>query len=91
MDVFEVWVHLRIYLSVQAFGGTNVLYWKSSERQNSRHMALLKHHNNKTSLCKLSKNHWVTEVGFPNSLVPRSAKTLTLFHIVSPIKSRRLM
>ena len=35
------------------------LYWKISERQNSTHLAFLKHQNTKTSLCELSKNHWV--------------------------------
>ena len=34
-------------------------YWKISERQNSTHLTLLKHQNTKTSLYKLSKNHWV--------------------------------
>ena len=35
------------------------LYLKISERQNSTHLTLLKHQNTKTSLYKLSKNHWV--------------------------------
>ena len=35
------------------------LYWKIFERQNSMHLAFLKHQNTKTSLCELSKNHWV--------------------------------
>ena len=34
-------------------------YLKISERQNSTHLTLLKHQNTKTSLYKLSKNHWV--------------------------------
>ena len=35
------------------------LYWKIFERQNSTHLAFLKQQNTKTSLYKLSKNHWV--------------------------------
>merc|ERR1711894_615964 len=53
-------LRLRVYLSVLAlYGAANALYWKSSERQNSMHLTLLKHQNTKTSLYKLSKNHWV--------------------------------
>ena len=60
MDVIKVWVPLREYLSVQAlYDAANALYWKISERQNSTHNAFLKHQNAKTSLYKLSKNHWV--------------------------------
>jgi hypothetical protein len=60
MDVIKVWVPLREYLSVQAlYDAANALYWKISERQNSTHLAFLKHQNTKTSLCELSKNHWV--------------------------------
>ena len=50
-------------MSVQAlYDAANVLYWKISERQNSTHLAFLKHQNTKTSLYKLSKNHWVIEL-----------------------------
>ena len=35
------------------------LYRKISEKQNSTHLAFSKHQNTKTSLYKLSKNHWV--------------------------------
>ena len=60
MDVCTVSLRLRVYLSVLAlYGAANALYWKSSERQNSMHLTLLKHQNTKTSLYKLSKNHWV--------------------------------
>ena len=65
MDVFKVYVPLREHLSVQAlFGAAIALYWKIFERkiferQNSMHLAFLKHQNTKTSLYKLSKNHWV--------------------------------
>ena len=60
MDVIKVWVPLREYLSVQAlYDAANALYWKISERRNSTHLAFLKHQNTKTSLCELSKNHWV--------------------------------
>ena len=50
----------RLYRSSQAlYGVANALYWKSSERQISTHLTVLKHQNTKTSLCKLSENHWV--------------------------------
>ena len=53
-------MRLRVYMSVQAmYGAGNALYWNDSERQNSMHLTLLKHQNTKTSLYKLSKNHWV--------------------------------
>ena len=49
-----------MYRSDKAFyGAANARYWKSSERQNSTHLTVLKHQNTKTSLYKLSKNHWV--------------------------------
>ena len=60
MDVIKFWVPLREYLSVQAlYDAANALYWKISERQNSTHLAFLKHQNTKTSLYELSKNDWV--------------------------------
>ena len=60
MDVFKVWVPSREDLSVQAlFGAAIALYWKIFERQNSMHLAFLKHQSTKTFLYKLSKNHWV--------------------------------
>ena len=38
----------------------NALYWKkNSKRQVSIHLTVLKHQNTKTSLYKLSENHWV--------------------------------
>ena len=49
-----------VYMSVQALcGAANAQYWNISERQNCVHLTLLKHQNNKTSLSKDSKNHWV--------------------------------
>ena len=60
MGVFKVWVPSREHMSVEAlYDAANVLYWKISERQNSTHLAFLKHQNTKTSLYKLSKNHLV--------------------------------
>ena len=59
MDVVKVWVPPREHLSVQAlYDAAIALYWKISERQNSTHLAFLKHQNTKTSLYKLSENHW---------------------------------
>ena len=60
MDVFKVWVPPREHLSVMAlFGAAIASYWKIFERRNSMHLAFLKHQNTKTSLYKLSENHWV--------------------------------
>ena len=37
MDLFKVWMRIRLYRSGQAlYGVANALYWKSSERQNSQ-------------------------------------------------------
>ena len=58
--MFVAWMHLRVYMSVQAMHGAgNALYWNDSERQNSMYLTLLKYPNTKTSLYKLSENHWV--------------------------------
>ena len=62
MDVCTVSLRLRVYLSSECYGlvwCSKCPYWKISERQNSTHLTLLKHQNTKTSLYKLSKNHWV--------------------------------
>ena len=53
-------VYVRVFWSAQAlYGATNALHWKYIKRQNSTHLTLLEHQNTKTSLYKLSKNHWV--------------------------------
>ena len=53
-------MRIRLYRSGQAlYGVAKALYWKSSERQISTHLTVLKHQNTKTSLYKLSKNNWV--------------------------------
>ena len=60
MYVCGAWMRLRVYMSVQAmYGAGNALSWNDSVRQNSMHLTLLKYPNTKTSLYKLSKNHWV--------------------------------
>ena len=60
MYVGRVWMRLSMYRSAQAFYGTaNALDLKIFVRQNSTHLTVLKHQNTKTSLYKLSKNHWV--------------------------------
>ena len=60
MYVYGVWMCVREFWSVHAFyGAANALYWKCLKRQNSTYLTLLKHQNTKTSLYKLSKNHWV--------------------------------
>ena len=59
MYVYGVWMCVREFWSVHAFyGAANALYWKCLKRQNSTYLTLLKHQNTKTSLYKLSKNHW---------------------------------
>ena len=53
-------MRIRLYRSGQAlYGVANALYWKSSERHIFTHLTVLKHQNTKTSLYKLSENHWV--------------------------------
>ena len=57
---FGVWMCVRVFWSAQALSdATNAQYWKYIKRHNSTHLTLLKHQNTKTSLYKLSKNHWV--------------------------------
>ena len=85
MDVIKFWVPLREYLSVQAlYDAANALYWKISERQNSTHLAFLKHQNTKTSLCELSKNHWVIAPFYISGPFKRKLQsTVSLDHPVS--------
>ena len=60
MYVYGVWMCFRVFWSVQAlYAAANALYWKCFKRQNSTHLKPLKHQNTKTSLYKLSKDHWV--------------------------------
>ena len=55
IDLFKVWMHIRVYRRVQAlYCVANALYWKSSERQSFTHLTVLKHQNTKTSLYELS-------------------------------------
>ena len=62
-EVFEKVVNSqlrRLFRSVLAlYGAANALYWKSSERQSSTHLTVLKHQNIKKSQYKLSKNYWL--------------------------------
>ena len=85
MDVIKVWVPLREYLSVQAlYDAANALYWKISERQNSTHLAFLKHQNTKTSLCELSKNHQVIAPFYISGPIKRKLQsTVSLDHPVT--------
>ena len=85
MDVFKVWVPPREHLSVQAlYGATNASYWKCFKRQNSTHLTPLKHQNTKTSLYKLSKNHWVITLFEIFGSVRRDLQsTVSLDHPVS--------
>ena len=73
IDLFKVWIRIRVYRSAQAlYCVANALDWKSSKRQIFTHMTVLKHQNTKTSLYELSKNHWV----------------YALFEIFGPVKKR---
>ena len=84
MNVIKVWVPPREYLSVQAlYDAANALYWKISERQNSTHLAFLKHQNTKTSLCELSKSHWVIAPFYISGSIKRKLQsTVSLDHPV---------
>ena len=65
-----------MYISVWAlYGEANALYWKSFERQNSTHLALLKHQNTKIALYRLPKNHLV----------------IALFEISGPVRNNSLV
>ena len=60
-------------------------YWdalnqKSIERQNSTHLALLKHQNSKTALYKLPKNHWVVTVSLDHPVSSDSDTKYFLSH-----------
>ena len=85
MNVIKVWVPPREYLSVQAlYDAANALYWKISERQNSTQLAFLKHQNTKTSLCELSKNHWVIAPFYISGPIKRKLQsTVSLDHPVT--------
>ena len=87
MNVIKVWVPPREYLSVQAlYDAANALYWKISERQNSTHLAFLKHQNTKTSLCELSKNHWVIAPFYISGPIKRKLQsTVSLDHPVAKV------
>ena len=84
MEVFKVWAPLTGHPIVQAFYGAAIdLYWKISERQNSTHMAFLKPKNTKTSLYKLSKDHWVIAFSKNSQSVRRKLQsTVSLDHPV---------
>ena len=86
--MFVAWMHLRVYMSVQAmYGAGNALYWNDSERQNSMHLTLLKYPNTKTSLYTLSKNHWVIALfEFFGSVRKKIQFTVSLKHPVSDIQ-----
>ena len=89
MYVYGVWMCVREFWSVHAFyGAANALYWKCLKRQNSTYLTLLKHQNTKTSLYKLSKNHWViTLLENFGSVRRKLQSTVFLDHPVSCIKS----
>ena len=86
MYVYGVWMHIRVFWSVQAlYGATNALYWKCFKRQNSTHLTPVKHQNTKTSLYKLTKNYWVITLFEILGSVRRDLQsTVSLDHPVVP-------
>ena len=80
-------MRIRLYRSGQAlYGVAKALYWKSSERQISTHLTVLKHQNTKTSLYKLSENHRVFALfEFFGSVRKRLQSTVFNDH---PVKDR---
>ena len=91
MYVYGVWMCVREFWSVHAFyGAANALYWKCLKRQNSTYLTLLKHQNTKTSLYKLSKNHWVITLLEKIGSVTRNLQsTVSLDHPVLYICTAR--
>ena len=89
MYVYGVWMCVRVFWNAQALHGeTNALYQKFIKRQNSMHLTLLRHQNTKTSLYKLSKNHWVTTLlEILGSVRIKLQSTVSLDHPVSTFKS----
>ena len=90
MYVYGVWMCVREFWSFHAlYGAANALYWKCLKRQNSTYLTLLKHQNTKTSLYKLSKNHWVIALLENFGSVRRKLQsTVSLDHpVVKPIQS----
>ena len=84
MYVYGVLMYVREFWSFHAlYGAANALYWKCLKRQNSTYLTLLKHQNTKTSLYKLSKNHWViTLLGSFGSVRRELQSTVSLDHPV---------
>ena len=61
------------------YGAANAVYWKSSKKQNSTHLTVLKHRNTKTSLYRLSKNDWVNALFFKKNR-PSEQNYKLVFH-----------
>ena len=93
MYVYGVWMCVREFWSFHAlYGAANALYWKCLKRQNSTYLTLLKHQNTKTSLYKLSKNHWViTLLGSFGSVRRELQSTVSLDHPVLEFSSTSLV
>ena len=81
MYVLEVWMRLRVFMSVWAlYGEANAPYWKTIKRPNSSHLTLL---DTKTALYKLPKNHWVfTLLEILGSVRRKLQSTVSLDHPV---------
>ena len=85
-------MRLSMYRSASAFYGTaNALHLKIFVRQNSTHLTVLKHQNTKTSLYKLSKNHWVVALSKISWSVRKELQfTVDLDHPVFFQKDKKL-
>ena len=84
MDLFKVWMRIRLYRSGQAlYGVANALYWKSSERQISKHLTVLKYQNTKTpyisSLKIIGFLHFLNFLGPPENGYNLQSLMITLF------------
>ena len=74
------------------YGVANALYWKSSERKISTHLTVMRHQNTKTSLYKLSKNHWVFALlAFFGSVRKRLQFTVFNDHPVSDMSHSQML
>ena len=69
-------------------GAAKALFWKISETQNFTYLTISKHQNTKTSLNKLSKNHWVIAL-FEISVSVRNNLLVTV-SLDHPVAFRRL-
>ena len=73
------------------YGVANALHWKSSERKISTHLTVMRHQNTKTSLYKLTKNHWVCASCIFGSVRKRLQFTVFNDHPVSDMSHSQML